>query len=187
MCLYTLTPSSLWQLQGQWWYAQRWVDRLIGDRLMDWFESDASTFILDFMMALVMHDLHCQLPSFGIENWWFIFYCFCSIVSFRKRPASQLLLPQVTCSQETVSQKKPPADRCCSFFWASSSSPFGELQRLQNPCGDLRVASWRLWQPSLLQYVVDHDAPQKPIDQNTSQQKYPRWKGTFLVRNYQLF
>ena len=36
---------------------------------MDWFESDASTFLLDFKMELVMHDLHSQLPSFGIENW----------------------------------------------------------------------------------------------------------------------
>ena len=35
--------------------------------MMDWFESDASTFVLDFMMALVMHDLHGQLPSFGID------------------------------------------------------------------------------------------------------------------------
>ena len=152
MCLYTLTLSSLWQLQGQWWCAQRWVDGLV------WIWCAHLYFWISWWHCWCMIYI-VKLPSFGIDICWFIFYCFCSIVSFRKRPGSVFF--RKWSALKKLLAKINPADRCCSFFWASSSSPFGELQRLQNPSGDPEDD-----QPAgcdcpikLLQNVVDHDSP----------------------------
>ena len=172
MCLYTLTLSSLWQLQGQWWYAQRWVDGLIGDE-MDWFESDASTFVLDFMMALVMHDLHGQLPSFGIEHCWFVFYYFRSIVS---QKAWQRLLPQVQCSQETVSQKKHLLTDAVHSFGHHPLLPLESYRDCRTRPGTLRMTNLKVVTTiKLLQYGVDHDAPHNnPSIRTPSPTKIPK-------------